>query len=69
MTNARATRGVFRLPWIGPSGQSYYVAVDRHGRRILKAAVLREQDSAEMVDALWEMLDQRDPPHRLRLVS
>jgi hypothetical protein len=62
-------RGVYRVPWIGPTGQVYYVAVNRHGHRVLKATVRRDHDPEPVIAALWELLDRVDPQDFLRLVG
>ncbi len=69
MSDSAATRGVYRLPWIGPSGQTYYVAVDRHGRKRFKATVIKGHDSEDVIEALWDLLDNHDPEPSIRLVS
>jgi hypothetical protein len=64
-----AARGVYHLPWLGRNGETFLVAIDRYGRRILDATVTpgADMDTAEL--ALWDLLDQQDPEPRLRLVS
>lgn len=62
-------RGVYRLPWTGTAGQSYYVAVDRRGKRRLKATVFRGHDPQVVVDSLWEWLDRHDSIPSVRLVG
>jgi hypothetical protein len=69
LPSSSATRGVYRVPWIGPTGQIYYVAVDRHGHRVLKATVCRDHDPEPVIAALWELLDRVDPQDFLRLVG
>lgn len=63
------SRGVYRLPWKGPSGQAYFVAVDRFGNRLFKATVLERAEADDIVEALWDLLDREDPFPYLQLVS
>jgi hypothetical protein len=69
LTNSPTLRGVYRVPWIGPTGQVYYVAVNRHGHRVLKATVRRDHDPEPVIAGLWELLDRVDPQDFLRLVG
>ncbi len=69
MEGRQEARGVYRLPWIGPSGQRYYVAVDRRGRRRFKATAFDGYEDQSTVDSLWVMLDREDPDPLIRLVS
>lgn len=62
-------RGVFRVPWLGPFGQGYLVAVDRNGRRRARASIYRDQDEQAAADFLWAELNQIDPDPVLRLVG
>lgn len=64
-----ASRGVYEHPFVGPQGERYLVAVDRRGRRVLEAAIYPgTSDPAAVTAILRDMLDQMDPPARLRLV-
>jgi glyoxylase-like metal-dependent hydrolase (beta-lactamase superfamily II) len=64
-----AARGVYYLPWLGSAGEMYLAAVDRFGRRVLDATVLPGHDLNAVEQALRELLDEHDPPPKLRLVS
>jgi hypothetical protein len=64
-----AARGVYYLPWTGTDGEVYLAAIDRYGKRIFEATVYAGQDADAAELALWELLEQKDPPPSLRLVG
>lgn len=65
-----AKRGVYLQPFLGPDGERYVVAVDRHGKRILEATLPRGgRDVDSVVHLLWEFLDTADPAAHLTLLS
>lgn len=59
-----ASRGVYTLPYRGPEGERYIVAVDRHGQRIAEATVYPSvRDASDLTAVLWSILERCDPVH------
>lgn len=58
-------RGVFREPYLDPSGNEILVAVDRYGRAVARATVRREGSRDAVVARLQEILWEEDPKANL----
>lgn len=63
-------RGVYRAPWLGPNGQTVFVAVNADGRLVAEGFALPGQDPEPALEEMRATLDRDDPPRPpLRLVS
>ena len=71
-TNAkqlRYGRGVWIAPWLGPSGETILVALDREERQVGDVAlVATNEDINEASDRLWQRLEAAPDTRLLRLV-
>lgn len=63
-----ASRGVYHLPWAGPAGERYLAAVSAGGVALYHLTVLAPEHMADAEGALWDLLDETDPPRQLRLI-
>lgn len=54
-------RGVWRLPWKGAFGESYYAVVAGDGRQVYISPAYEGADLDALIGALWDLLDRVDP--------
>jgi hypothetical protein len=61
-TSKLLERGVWKAPWMGPNGELVLLAVTS-GRQLLvpPAVLVLGSDYIATFDALWELLEARDP--------
>ena len=55
-------RGVYELPYIGPTGETVLVLIASNGRRLTEWLVPLGDDVRQVWDALTVLLDAIDPP-------
>lgn len=59
-----ASRGVYELPYLGPHGERYLVAVDQRGRRVAEMILYPDmKDLGLATELLRTLLDREDPPY------
>lgn len=55
-------RGVWKAPWMGPEGEMVLLVVTAGHRLLIQPSMLAlGSDYIATYDALWELLDARDP--------
>jgi hypothetical protein len=58
-------RGVWVAPWMGPDGELILVARKRDNREACPPVYVQPgQNSVEIADSLWDVLDLKDPEVR-----